>query len=105
MSTHTETIQFRIETVPEDETVKGSTRTHRVVRDVAVVTQADIVGRYPLATAQLILERLNACHGCALWALRMGPDHDGSAICHSGSLKSGGEVAHCGCEVCWGGKQ
>jgi len=30
-----------------------------------------------------------------------GPTHDGSPRCESGSIASGGRVAHCTCDVCF----
>ncbi len=31
----------------------------------------------------------------------LGPSHDGSRLCESGSIKSGGSRAHCTCDWCF----
>jgi len=43
------------------------------------------------------------CQTCILIAARggFGPSHDGSEHCESGSIASGGDVAHCTCDVCF----
>ncbi len=30
-----------------------------------------------------------------------GPRHDGSTLCESGSIASGGERSHCSCDTCF----
>ena len=39
------------------------------------------------------------CEGCKEQG--MFPSHNGSAMCQSGSIASGGHKAHCTCDVCF----
>lgn len=39
------------------------------------------------------------CEGCKEQG--MYPSHDGSAMCKSGSIASGGNKAHCTCDACF----
>jgi len=41
------------------------------------------------------------CRTCAVVAREGGPSHNGSPNCESGSIASGGTVAHCACDVCF----
>lgn len=41
------------------------------------------------------------CRTCASVAREGGPSHNGSHLCRSGSIASGGTVAHCACNVCF----
>ena len=38
--------------------------------------------------------------GCT-WSSKHGPSHDGSRMCKSGSIASGGTRAHCACDYCY----
>lgn len=45
-----------------------------------------------------------ACSMCEIIRTRhggFGPSHDGSKRCESGSIASGGDNAHCTCDVCF----
>ncbi len=41
------------------------------------------------------------CETCRVLAGGMAPSHDGSKGCESGSISSGGDRAHCTCDVCF----
>ena len=43
----------------------------------------------------------NKCEGCERKRQGMYPSHNGSAMCKSGSIASGGNKAHCTCDVCF----
>lgn len=50
------------------------------------------------------LEKLvrSMCHECErYWETKFGPSHEGSVMCRSGSLASGGTRAHCTCNTCF----
>jgi hypothetical protein len=44
---------------------------------------------------------IRACPMCVEIGEGMGPSHDGSTGCESGSLASGGSNSHCTCDVCF----
>lgn len=47
-------------------------------------------------------EEKRTCKACAEYsASGFGPRHEGSTGCKSGSLASGGNVAHCTCDTCF----
>ena len=41
------------------------------------------------------------CSQCREIGTGMGPSHDGSKSCESGSIASGGKRSHCSCDVCF----
>ncbi len=41
------------------------------------------------------------CRQCMEIGTGMGPSHNGSKGCESGSIASGGKNAHCTCDVCF----
>jgi hypothetical protein len=41
------------------------------------------------------------CEGCKFYADKFGPRHDGSTLCRSGSVASGGLSTHCTCDTCF----
>jgi len=41
------------------------------------------------------------CLQCREIGTGMGPSHDGSKSCESGSIASGGKYSHCTCDVCF----
>jgi hypothetical protein len=41
------------------------------------------------------------CPECAAFRISGGPTHCGSRLCQSGSINSGGPVAHCSCDLCF----
>lgn len=50
-------------------------------------------------TRRVVVRRV--CPECAEIGGGMGPSHDGSKLCESGSIASGGTRAHCTCDVCF----
>ena len=42
-----------------------------------------------------------ACQQCIEIGTGMGPSHNGSKGCESGSIASGGTRSHCTCDVCF----
>ena len=43
----------------------------------------------------------DACTYCEKTEGKMAPSHDGSLMCESGSIASGGSRSHCSCDYCF----
>lgn len=98
---------FRVEVFVEGEWVANGVR-HVTLREAWNACD-HLMARWFLPTDARIMREgdpipwaVYSCSGCAPFiAGGLAPSHRGSRNCESGSLASGGTIAHCTCDVCF----
>jgi len=80
---------------PMDDVAKGYT-----IERVTDACRGGIISEFKSwSKAMREITYLEECSQCQ--ELGMGPSHDGSKSCESGSIASGGKNSHCSCDVCF----